>query len=230
MRAQLGAPIAPASTTSLTVRIGVWNRKFSWTARNTPASSAASTIATQSVHVGAKGFWTTVATPCRNASSASRRCVSIRVTMSTNPRFSARNIVSASVYQAATPNAAAAVLAFAGSVSHTATRSAPAGARSFQEWRWLRAKNPHPIRPTRTRSFILFPSGKLHTDCPPQYSTLETWPHPDRRPELGFAPPARKDCRALVRETRRAGHRRRRLYRLPRGGGAVAKWLHAGRL
>ena len=97
MRAQLGAPIAPLSIALRTLRIGAWKRKFSCTASQTPAFSAASTMAMQSSHVGAKGFCTIVATPREIASSHSARCVSWRVTMSTASSRSLARRAAASV-------------------------------------------------------------------------------------------------------------------------------------
>ena len=40
MRPQVGVPIAPDATAAAALRSGVWKRKFSWTARKTPAFSA----------------------------------------------------------------------------------------------------------------------------------------------------------------------------------------------
>ena len=48
MRAHVGVPISPDPMISRTRTIGAWKRKFSWTAKNTPAFSAASTMARQS--------------------------------------------------------------------------------------------------------------------------------------------------------------------------------------
>jgi len=66
-------PISPLASTAATFIIGVWKRKFSWTARKTPARSAARAMATASSQVGAKGFCTMVAMPLAIAFSTSAR-------------------------------------------------------------------------------------------------------------------------------------------------------------
>src|SRR5262249_35247498 len=152
MRAQDGSPMAPARSSSATLRIGSWKRKFSCTARNTPAFCAASTMATQAARSGPKGFCTIVGTPRATTRSTSDWCVSTRVTMSTRSSFCSRNSVSASLYMWGTENAVAAAFALARSMSPTATISTPSLRRSRQEFRWFCAKKPQPMTATRVRS------------------------------------------------------------------------------
>ena len=52
MRPQVGSPISPEASAAFSFISGVWKRKFSWTARNTPARSAARVIATASSQPG----------------------------------------------------------------------------------------------------------------------------------------------------------------------------------
>jgi hypothetical protein len=135
-RAQDGAPIAPSSTRAMARRKGGCQRKFSWTASQAPAPSAAATMARASPSVGANGFWT-IRPGTRGASaSASGRWVSIRVTTSTRSGQAASAMATGSV-KAGAPNSRLAAWALAGSTSQTATSSAPSGARSRQLWRWF---------------------------------------------------------------------------------------------
>ena len=135
MRPQVGVPIAPDVTAAAALRSGVWKRKFSWTASQTPAFSAILVIATASSQVGANGFWTMVAMPRGIVFSTIIRWVSIRVMMSMRSIFSLSSISSTFPYQCGTPNSSAAALALAGSMSQTATIWTPSAARSFHEKR-----------------------------------------------------------------------------------------------